>query len=153
MNPTNRTHIFILLLVLLIVLLPVLTAVLGLMMPGNLPDNDDNVFGLGDFRMDWVRLSFPQLAPELMLGMSIFVLFVVYLGGRSNDRRFNDRTLDGDSLSSDFSLFLKTVPYGAVFNFLFSDRHCDHLNSGWISNYANLQPSFEEVLIHDTFNH
>ena len=53
----------------------------------------------------------------LVMGMSIFALLGVYLGGRSNHRRFNDRTLDSINLFR--GVFSMTALLRAVFVFLF----------------------------------
>ncbi len=42
----------------------------------------------------WIGIPIHHLSVLLRLGISIFALFIVYLGGRSKHRRFNDRTLD-----------------------------------------------------------
>ena len=70
----------------------------------------------------WIRIPVHQLAALLCLGMSIFTLFVVYLGGRSKHRRFNDRTID--HVNAFISYLLKTaLNKRAVFNFLFPISH------------------------------
>jgi hypothetical protein len=81
--------------------------------------SDDDFLEAGRFAASWFRLPVHQLSFILILGMSIFALFVVYLGGRSNHKRFNDRTLDSVKLLS--VAFLKTALNRAVFNFLFVD--------------------------------
>jgi len=58
-----------------------------------------------------------------MLGMSIFTLFVVYQGGRSNRRLFNDRTIDAVNLLR--GIFSETALFRAVFVFLFFDSPPD----------------------------
>jgi len=54
----------------------------------------------------------------LVMGMSIFALLGVYLGGRSNHRRFNDRTLDSVNLLLG-DIFSMTALLRAVFVFPF----------------------------------
>jgi len=46
----------------------------------------------------WAKMQDQQMLTGLMMGMSVFALVVVYLGGRSNHRRFNDRTIDSINL-------------------------------------------------------
>jgi hypothetical protein len=57
-----------------------------------LPDDDISLFH--DVPISWIRIPVHQLSLLLRLGISIFALFIVYLGGRSKARRFNDRTID-----------------------------------------------------------
>lgn len=120
MKLVNPNHVFILLMITAIVLLSLLTAILSLTLPDNLPDSDDNASSLGNFLIAWRSVSAQDLALELILGMSVFILFVTYLGGRSNRRRFNDRIPDSNFTSKNVWLFLKTASSEAVFNFLFS---------------------------------
>jgi hypothetical protein len=58
------------------------------------------------------------------LGMSIFALFVIYLGGRSNHKRFYDRTIEPVKLFT--FKFLKTALKRAVFIFLFLGSPLDN---------------------------
>jgi hypothetical protein len=74
-----------------------------------------------DFPMSWIRIPVHQMLVLCRLGMSIFTLFVVYLGGRSKHRRFNDRTLDrviNLFIVRDLGTAL-TLSSRAVFNFRF----------------------------------
>jgi hypothetical protein len=52
----------------------------------------------------WIGISIHQMSVLLRLEISIFALFVVYLGGRSKHRRFNDRTLDYINVLISYSL-------------------------------------------------
>lgn len=90
----------------------------------DMPEEDDFAEEEGDdfslinhFSPDWIRIPVHQLSVLLRLGISIFALFVVYLGGRSKHRRFNDRTID--HINALTAAFLKTALCRAVFIFLF----------------------------------
>jgi hypothetical protein len=92
----------------------------------NLADDDD--FSLiSNFSVLWIRIPVHQMSVLLRLGISIFALFVVYLGGRSKHRRFNDRTIDPVNVL--ITEFLKTARIRAVFNFLFLDQHPQEIRS------------------------
>jgi len=54
---------------------------------------------IGDFPISWIRIPVHQMSVFFRLGISIFALFVVYLGGRSKHKRFNDRTINAGNLS------------------------------------------------------
>lgn len=80
-------------------------------------DQDDALLR-NKFSPDWIRIPAHQQSVLWRSGISIFALFVVYLGGRSKHRRFNDRTLDHiDMFISDS---IKTALHRAVFIFLSS---------------------------------
>lgn len=97
MKLTNRNAFLLCIMMLFIILLPVLTGIAGLTMDNALLEDDDHSLA-SSFMATWARMSVHQMLSGLILGLSIFVLFVVYLGGRSNHRRFNDRTLDSMDL-------------------------------------------------------
>jgi hypothetical protein len=97
MKLTKRSVVLLALMMLLIILSSVLTGIAGLTVDTLLPEDDDHSL-IGSFMAIWGRMSVHQMLSGLMLGISIFVLFGVYLGGRSNHRRFNDRTLDSTYL-------------------------------------------------------
>ena len=81
------------------------------------PEEDD--FGISDsVSADWIRIPVHQMSVLLRLGISIFALFVVYLGGRSKHRRFNDRTIDHVNALMSYSLKTALI-HRAVFIFLF----------------------------------
>lgn len=77
---------------------------------------DDDDLTLNYIPMEWIGTQIPQFTVLLKISVSIFALFVVYLGGRSKNRRFNDRTLD--LIKSLIVIFPKTALFRAVFNFL-----------------------------------
>ena len=85
----------------------------------------------------WIRIPVHPMSALLRVGISIFTLFVVYLGGRSKHRRFNDRTLDHDlALISDS--FLRTaLLIRAVFNFLFPRLHLNYPNSYLVNDFLH----------------
>lgn len=110
----HRIIILLAIFALLLTLLPVL--------PGFIADEDpedDDFSILNSAPFAWSRNCVQHSSILLTMGLSIFVLLVVYRGGRSKHRRFNDRTLDTDMLSKCVCISLKkTARYGAVFNFL-----------------------------------
>ena len=97
MKLTNRNAFLLYIMMLFIILLPVLTGMAGLTLDNALLEDDDPSL-VGSFMAIWARMQVHQTLFGLILGMSIFALFVVYLGGRSSHRRFNDRTLDSMDL-------------------------------------------------------
>ena len=83
-------------------------------------DLDDGDFLIiHDFAAAWHAVRLAPMAVLIRLELSIFVLFVVYLGGRSKVRRFNDRTIDGVNLFAFVVDSLKTALRRTVFNFRF----------------------------------
>ena len=135
MNLTNRSSVLLAILMLLLVLLPVATGFLGLVEDNELPDEDD-FFTADSFLVIWSRILAHQMLPGLIFGMSIFALFVVYLGGRSNHRRFNDRTID--FINALRGIFSATALLRAVFVFQFADLHPGHTNKQF---YRKVIPS------------
>jgi hypothetical protein len=104
----------------LVLLLSLIFAVAGAN-PVGLTEDDDDFSLISSFAIVSIRIPVYQLSARLRLGISIFALFIVYLGGRSDAKRFNDRTLDTVRVS--IVGFLKTALYRAVFNFpLFGSR-------------------------------
>ena len=96
MNQTTRNIFLILLLILSVFLAP---ALMGGSIIDSFAEEDDlsdrDEFSLiGTFSVLWIRIPVHQMAVLFRLGISIFALCVVYLGGRSKHRRFNDRTID-----------------------------------------------------------
>jgi len=123
MSLTNRNVIFMAMVMLCIILMTVLTGIIISEEDDQLPGEDD-FLAAGSFAAAWFRIPVHQLSFILMLGMSIFALIVVYLGGRSNHKRFNDRTIEPVKLLT--VAFLKTALLRAVFNFLFFDPYSDY---------------------------
>jgi len=98
------------------------TGIIHLPEEDDLTDADEDDFSaISSLSLAWIRIPIHQLSVLLRLGLSIFALFVVYLGGRSKHRRFNDRTLD--HINALISYPLKTALINrAVFYFLFPAR-------------------------------
>jgi len=116
---SNRSIILVIILLLFIFLLPAITGLVGLMVDTELSDSDDFETLVNSFIASVARITVPPMMSGLMLGMSIFTLFVVYQGGRSNRRLFNDRTIDAVNLLR--GIFSETALFRAVFVFLFFD--------------------------------
>ena len=88
---------------------------------------DDDFSVINTFPAAWTGKPVHQMALLLRLGISIFALFVAYVGGRSKAKRFNDRIIDSvTSLITDVpqtALVLR-----AVFIFLFFGRSSPQRN-------------------------
>ena len=140
MSLTNRNVIFMAMVMVCIILMTVLTGIIISEEDDQLPDDD--FLEAGRFAAAWFRIPVYQLSFILMLGMSIFALFVVYLGGRSNHKRFYDRTIDSVKLLP--VVFLKTALNRAVFIFLFFDPYSDDKEN--ILTNVNLFPTLIPIL-------
>jgi amino acid transporter len=125
MNLKNLNCVFLIILTLSVILLPVLSgaSIIGLGEEDNFADEDEFSI-IHNFSAVGMIGAIRQMSTLLGLGMSIFALFVVYLGGRSKHRRFNDRTIDPASVL--MAAFLKTALFRAVFNFLLFTPHPLH---------------------------
>jgi hypothetical protein len=78
---------------------------------------EDDLSAMSGLPLAWIRIPVHQMSVLLKLGISIFALSVIYLGGRSKHKRFNDRTLD--HINAFISYSLKTALINrAVFYFL-----------------------------------
>ncbi len=135
----NVRNIFLILILMLSVLfMPALlgASVIELPEEDNLTDTDGDDFSvLSDIPPAWIRIPVHQLSVLLSLGISIFALFVVYLGGRSKHRRFNDRTLD--HVNALISYSLKTALFiRAVFNFLFPVPYLNYPNRHLANHFS-----------------
>ena len=133
-----RNILLILILMLSVLFVPALlgTSVIDLQEEDDLTDTEDDDFSNPDFPPTWIRIPVHQMSVLLRLGMSIFALFVVYRGGRSKHRRFNDRTLDYVNALISYS-FLKTALLNrAVFHFLFSTLHLNYPNQYLVNRYS-----------------
>ena len=122
-------------------LLTLLPALAGTGMVGLIEDDDipDDFSFINNVPTAWTRIPIHSLAVLLKLGMSIFVLFVVYLGGRSKARRFNDRTIDAlQFLTRVFSETALSVHRRAVFHFPFSDRFLPLSNQNLIKVFLRI---------------
>jgi len=118
MKPRNLLILLISILILSVLFLPVLmgTEIIDVADEDDLADEDE-FSTLNSFSVDWAITPVYQASAVLRLGISIFALFVAYLGGRSKHKRFNDRTIDPINVLTAESL--KTALIRAVFNFLF----------------------------------
>jgi hypothetical protein len=96
MNSANRSVALIAILMLFTILLPAVAGLVNFTGGDDLPD--DYYLPAGGFAAAWAKMRDYQILSGLMMGMSIFALVVVYLGGRSNHRRFNDRTIGAINL-------------------------------------------------------
>ena len=146
MKLSHRSKVLFSIMMLFIILLPAITGMVGLTVENEFPEDDDYTLA-HSFMASWARLPVHQMLSGLMLGMSMFVLFVVYMGGRSNNRRFNDRTLDSINLFR--GIFFATALFRAVFVFLFSASHPFYSGRKWNGNLIPIMiPSTKEVLNH-----
>jgi len=68
---------------------------------------EDDSSAMSGLPLAWIRIPVHQMSVLLKFGISIFALCVVYLGGRSKHKRFNDRTLD--HINAFISYSLKTA--------------------------------------------
>jgi hypothetical protein len=122
MNHSLRSIFLILILMLSVLFMPAVmgAGIIELPEEDDLNDTDEDDFSeTGGLPLAWIRIPVHQMAVLLKLGLSIFALCVVYLGGRSKHKRFNDRTLD--HINAFISYSLKTALFvRAVFYFLFS---------------------------------
>jgi hypothetical protein len=100
-----------------VILLPLLTGASIIVTPEEDDIVDDDLSLLSHFSVAWIRIPVHQLSVLLRAELSIFTLFVVYLGGRSKHRRFNDRTIDHVRVL--MAEYLKTARIRAVFKFNF----------------------------------
>lgn len=98
-------NVFLILLMLCIALSPVLAGNFGLDEDDHL--DDDGLLAISALPVTWTRMLVHQVSVLLRLGISIFALYLVYLGGRSKNKRFNDRTIE--PIKSLKVVFLKTA--------------------------------------------
>ena len=112
MKSANRSLILITILMLFLIFFPLLIGLINLLTVGdNFPD--DNILQVDGLIITWSWFPVRQVISGLIMGMSIFALFVVYLGSRSSQRYFNDRSIDSINLSS--GIFFVTALLRAVF--------------------------------------
>ena len=124
MYPTSR-NLFLILLLLFIALMPVLSGNLGLIDEDDDPE-DDGLLELYGFPVTWTRMRVYQVSALFRFGLSIFALYLVYSGGRSKNKRFNDRTID--PINSLIGVFSKAALLRAAFNFLVIGPNPDSTN-------------------------
>ena len=129
MNQIVRNLILILLMMLAAFVLPAMVeaSLLDLPEEEDLTDeDDDDSSAIHNFSPTWIRIPVHQMSVLLRLGISIFTLFVVYLGGRSKHRRFNDRTIDPVNALLSYSSLKTALLNRAVFYFLFPILHLNY---------------------------
>jgi len=96
---------------LFLILLPSVAGFINFTGGDDLPD--DYYLQAGGFTMAWAKMQGHQMLLGLRIGMSVFALFGVYRGGRSDHRRFNDRTIASINLFR--GIFSVTALLRAVF--------------------------------------
>jgi len=139
MNQIVRNLILILLMMLAAFVLPAMVeaSLLDLPEEEDLTDEDDDDSSAShNFSPTWIRIPVHQMSVLLRLGISIFALFVVYLGGRSKHRRFNDRTLDHVYALISYSSLKTALLNRAVFRFLFPPFHLNYPNPYLVNRYS-----------------
>ena len=129
MNTTVR-NVFLAIVILSIILLPMIVGIIGLFIEtdaDDLPGNID-VSMIYSSPMTWRSwISVQQMAAILRFGISIFALFVVYLGGRSKAKRFNDRTIE--PIKTLEVVFIEAALFRAAFKFLFHNSHLTQMTT------------------------
>jgi len=138
MNQIVRNLILILLMLLAAFVLPALVEANLLDLPEeDLTDEDeDDLSAIHNFSPTWIRIPVHQMSVLLRLGISIFNLFVVYLGGRSKHRRFNDRTIDPVNALISYSSLKTALLNRAVFYFLLPALHLYYPNQYLVNRYS-----------------
>lgn len=133
-----RNIFLILILMLSVLFVPALlgASVIDLQEEDDLTDTEDDNFSIIDFPPTWIRIPVHQMSVLLRLGISIFTLFVVYLGGRSKHRRFNDRTLDHVNALISYSTLKTALFIRAVFHFLFPSLPLNYPNQYLVNRYS-----------------
>jgi len=133
-----RNLLLILILMLSVLFVPALlgTSIIDLQEEDDLTDTEDDDSPFVGFPPTWIRIPVHQMSVLLKLGMSIFTLFVVYLGGRSKHRRFNDRTLDHVNALISYSFLKTALIIRAVFHFLFPTLHLNYPNQYLVNRYS-----------------
>jgi len=118
MSQVSR-NFFLILLVLFISSSPAIAGVFGLIDEHEIPN--DGFFVIDYLPVTWFSMPVLQKLVLLGFGIFIFALFVMYLGGRLKNKRFNDRTIDPvDSL---IAILSKAALDKAAFNFLFANSN------------------------------
>ena len=135
MNLANRSILLIIILILFFVLFPIIM--------GGDNFQDDNDLQANGFMLTWARFPVYQMILGLLRGISVFALFGVYMGGRSNRRLFNDRTIDSIHLFG--GIFSMTALVRAVIVFRFFETQPVLMNKQLNKNQIRNVPHFKEV--------
>lgn len=118
MNPTGRNIIFSAALMLALVLFLVLPGPTApsVVAIDDLSDNTDHIFVPSILPTVWIQA--PISASLILLGVkiSIFASLIVYLGGRSKVRRFNDRIIESSASLINIVAQTALLLRGAVFD-------------------------------------
>jgi hypothetical protein len=96
----------------------------------------DDFSAMSNFAPSWIRIPVHQMSVLLRLGISIFTLFVVYLGGRSKHRRFNDLTPDHVIALISYSFLKTALLVRAVFHFLFPTLSLNYPNLCLVNDFS-----------------
>jgi len=127
MNLVNRNVVVIT--ILLIVLFSTIIGIFNFTENDNFPDY--SYLQAGDFIASWTGMSDHQTISGLMMGMSMYVLFVVYQGNRLSHRRING--WDIDSVNLFWGVFSMTALVRAVFAF-FSQQSVLRIKNKYLNN-------------------
>jgi len=95
----------------------------------NFPDN--SFLQIRDFMAFWIGMSDQQTIAGPMMGMSIYILFVVYQGNRFSHRRINGWNIDSVILF--WGVFSMTALVRAVFAF-FSQQAVLRIKNKYLNN-------------------
>lgn len=112
MKMINRGVVF-LTIVLLIAIFPTLTGFVDFTEGDAFPDY--SYLQTCDFIVFWTRMPDYQMISGLMMGMSTYILFVVYQGSRLSHRRINGHGIDSVNLF--WGVLSVTALVRAVFDF------------------------------------
>jgi hypothetical protein len=130
--------------VLFLLIMTVLPAISIIGLPEDDSYNGDGFFPFNNSWDGWIVSPVYERVVVLNFGVSVFALYVVYLGGRSKHKRFNDRTIDKIDLLETESL--KTALIRAVFNFLCSACPANEPSKHFARLFSNPQSKSKEVL-------
>jgi len=127
MNIVNRNAI-----VITILFIVLFSTIIGFV---NFTENDNfpeySYLKVHDFIAFWTGMSDHQTISGLMMGMSIYILFVVYQGSQLNHRRINGHGIDSVNLF--WGVFSMTALVRAVFAF-FSQQSVLRIKNKCLNN-------------------
>lgn len=119
MSTNQPAIVFLSIVMFLLLLVPALSAagMFGFVVQ-ELEADDDPSLLVRRITFAWAKTPLHQLSVFLMLGLSIYHLFILYRGGRSKHSRFNDRTIDANLVAREGIYFARRAALDrAVFNF------------------------------------